>query len=145
MTTFAGHAARPTVRDALLALVAAAARTPHPDAVHRRRARLVALARLMDHSVRIPGLGLRIGLDPILGLVPGIGDAAGALISLYIVIEGVRLGASPRQVVMMLANIGIDLAAGAVPILGDIFDIAFKANTRNLAILGIPTGASPRR
>lgn len=123
-------------------LHSAAARTPAPDAIARRRARLIALARLMDNSFRIPGLGLRFGLDPILGLIPAAGDAIGALISLYIVIEGYRLGATPRQLTLMLANIAIDLAAGAVPILGDLADLAFKANTRNLAILGIH--AAPR-
>ncbi|MCC6677856.1 MAG: DUF4112 domain-containing protein [Phycisphaerales bacterium] len=97
----------------------------------------------MDSSCRIPGLGLRFGLDPLLGLIPAAGDALGALISLYIAIEGYRLGATPRQLTLMLANIAIDVAAGAVPILGDIADLAFKANTRNLAILGIDATAGP--
>lgn len=110
---------------------------PDPAAFARRRARLVALARLMDTAFVIPGLRLRIGLDPLLGLLPGAGDAVAALISLYIVVEGHRLGATPGQVARMLLNVGLDFAAGSVPLIGDLFDWAYKANTRNLAILGI--------
>lgn len=115
----------------------AASREPRADAFARRRARLVALARLMDNAFRVPGLRARIGLDPLLGLIPGAGDALSALISMYIVIEGYRLGATPGQLTRMLANVAIDFAAGAIPILGDLFDWAYKANSRNLAILGI--------
>lgn len=117
---------------------------PASDGRARAHRRLAVLARLMDNAFKLPGLGVRIGLDPLLGLVPGAGDVLTALISLYIVYEGVRFGATRGQVARMLANIAIDLVIGAVPILGDVFDIAFKANTRNLAILGIDP-SRPRR
>lgn len=117
---------------------------PASDSRARAHRRLTLLARLMDNAFKVPGLRVRIGLDPLLGLVPGAGDVLAALISLYIVYEGIRFGASRGQVARMLANITIDLVIGAVPILGDVFDIAFKANTRNLAILGIDP-SRPRR
>lgn len=95
----------------------------------------------MDDAFEIPGLKIRIGLDPILGLVPLAGDAIAAAVSLYIIWEAARLGATKKQVGIMLANVAIDLAIGAVPGLGDAFDVAFKANTRNLAVMGIGPAA----
>jgi hypothetical protein len=109
-----------------------------------RRRRLVALARLMDNAFEVPGLGVRFGLDGIIGLVPGAGDAISAAISAYIVYEGWKLGATRTQVARMVGNIVIDTAIGAVPVLGDLVDIGFKANIRNLRILGIDAGAKKR-
>lgn len=97
--------------------------------------RLDRFAHLLDRAVRIPGTRWRIGLDGILGLAPGIGDGATALIALYPLVEAWRLGVPPAILVRMLANIGIDGAVGSVPLAGDIFDVAFKANTRNVALL----------
>jgi hypothetical protein len=96
--------------------------------------RLRAFAWLLDSSIRLPG-GFRIGLDPLLGLIPGLGDALGALLGLYIIYEARRLGASRTLILKMIANMLIDAVIGAVPILGDIFDAAFKANLRNVALL----------
>jgi hypothetical protein len=99
-----------------------------------RMKRLRALAWLMDNSIPLPG-GLRIGLDPIIGLVPGIGDAIGALISAYIINEARGMGA-PRSVLFrMMSNVMIDTLIGAIPFAGDLFDAAYKANVRNLALL----------
>lgn len=96
--------------------------------------RLRALAWLMDNAIALPG-GLRIGLDPIIGLVPGIGDAIGALIGAYIINEARDMGA-PRSVLLrMMSNVVIDTVIGAVPFAGDLFDAAYKANSRNLALL----------
>jgi len=103
--------------------------------------RLRAIARFMDSSLAIPGLGVRVGIDPIVGLLPGVGDALTTLVSLYIVHEGYKLGASRSQIARMLGNIAIDLLIGSVPVLGDLFDFAFKANTANLRILGIDPDA----
>ena len=76
-----------------------------------------------------------IGLDPLLGLVPGLGDAAGALLAAWIFFEGVRLGAPRATLVRMASNIAIDGLVGAVPVLGDVFDIVWKANLKNVALL----------
>ena len=93
------------------------------------------VARIMDDAVEIPGLGIRIGLDPLIGLIPGLGDAAGALISAWIIVSAARLGASRSVLARMLANAGIDALTGAVPVFGDLFDFAFRANRKNLRLL----------
>lgn len=96
--------------------------------------RLRALAWLLDNSIPLPG-GFRIGLDPLLGLIPGLGDALGALLALYIIYEARQLGASRTLLLRMLGNMVVDACLGSVPIIGDLFDAAFKANMRNLALL----------
>jgi hypothetical protein len=108
----------------------------------RRLARLRFLARLMDSAVAIPGTNIRFGLDSIIGLIPGAGDALSAGVSLYIVYEAAQLGATRKQLTMMLGNIALDTLAGSVPVLGDVFDLTFKANIRNLRMLGIEVGPS---
>lgn len=100
-----------------------------------RLARARVLARALDSAVGIPGTKFRIGLDPIIGLVPGLGDLAGAAMSGYIVLVGMQLGASRTVVMRMLANVAIDTAVGAVPLLGDLFDAGWKANNRNVALI----------
>ena len=98
-----------------------------------RRAR--ALARALDSAIGVPGTKIRIGLDPVLGLVPGAGDIAGAMLSAYIVLIAVNKG-TPRPVIWrMLGNIAVDTALGTVPVLGDLFDVAYKSNTRNVELL----------
>jgi len=97
-----------------------------------RRMRVVA--RALDDSVRIPGTEFRIGLDPVLGLLPVAGDAVSGALSLYIVAESARLGVSPKTLLGMLANVGVDVAGGSIPVVGDLFDAAWKANTRNLRL-----------
>jgi len=96
--------------------------------------RLEALGSLLDSRFRLPG-GFRFGLDPLIGLVPGVGDAASAIISLYIVLEAYRLGASRGTLARMMLNIGLDLGVGIIPIIGDVADFAFKSNRRNLDLL----------
>jgi uncharacterized protein DUF4112 len=93
------------------------------------------LAYWLDAGIRIPGTNLRFGLDPILGLIPGAGDAAGAVLAGWILVVAIRLGASRATVVRIAGNIALDAAVGAVPLLGDIFDFAWKANLRNVALL----------
>ncbi|MEQ8659688.1 MAG: DUF4112 domain-containing protein [Gammaproteobacteria bacterium] len=92
------------------------------------------LARLLDSSIPLPG-GFRIGLDGLLGLVPGVGDLLGAALSLYIVAGAHRLGASRAVLARMLANVALETVVGAVPLVGDLFDFVWKANQRNLALL----------
>ena len=101
----------------------------------RRLRRAHGIARLMDTAVGIPGTRFRFGADSIMGLIPGIGDAGGALISLFIVNEARRLGASNQVLLKMLGNIGLDTLTGSVPLIGDMFDVYFKANRRNMLLL----------
>jgi Domain of unknown function (DUF4112) len=103
------------------------------DEARFKRVRL--LSRLLDEQFRIPGTTYRVGLDGLLGFIPGIGDAAGALLSTYILYEAIRLGTPKALLFRMIANIGIDTVGGAIPIVGDIFDMAWKANKKNAALL----------
>ncbi|TBW54288.1 DUF4112 domain-containing protein [Marinobacter halodurans] len=98
-------------------------------------ARLESSARLLDSQFRIPFTRIRFGLDPLMGLLPGIGDAAGLVLSLYLMVEAVRLGAGTRQVARMAGNVLLEFVIGIVPIVGDLFDFAWKANDRNAALL----------
>jgi hypothetical protein len=103
--------------------------------VAERRSDLAALARTLDSAVRIPGTNVRVGLDAVIGLVPGVGDLAGAAIAAYIVLAAARRGAPPALLARMLLNVAVDTAVGAVPVLGDAFDVAWRANSRNVALL----------
>lgn len=100
-----------------------------------RLARARVLARALDSAIGIPGTKFRFGLDPIIGLVPGLGDLAGAALSGYIVLVGIQLGASRAVVMRMLANVAIDTAVGSVPVFGDLFDAGWKSNNRNVALI----------
>jgi hypothetical protein len=92
------------------------------------------LGHLLDSSVRLPG-GFRIGLDGILGLIPGIGDMAGAVLSTLILYEAYRRGAPKAVLIKMLMNIGVDTTVGAIPLVGDAFDFFWKANKKNVRLL----------
>ncbi len=102
----------------------------------KARSRLERLAWILDNSIPIPGLDARIGLDPLLGLFPGIGDTLGALLSSYILAAAARLGAPKLVLLKMAFNIAVDAVLGAFPLLGDLFDMAWKANHRNVKLLG---------
>src|SRR5262245_56360892 len=90
---------------------------------------------LMDQGLRVPGTTFRFGLDPILGLIPGLGDATGAIISGVMLMEAVRHRATTYTLIRMSGNIALDALIGAVPVVGDLFDFGWKANTRNLELL----------
>ncbi|PCR89371.1 DUF4112 domain-containing protein [Natrinema ejinorense] len=96
--------------------------------------RMHVVARALDEGVRVPGTGFKIGLDPLVGILPGAGDAAAAAVSLYIVVESARMGVSRSTLVRMLANIGVDAVVGSVPLLGVLFDAVWKANKWNLRL-----------
>ena len=97
--------------------------------------RIRKLSRLMDTAIRIPGTGFRIGLDPIIGLVPGAGDIVSTAFSAYIIFLATRFGL-PREVMYrMIFNIGLEAVVGAVPLVGDLFAAYYKSNVRNLALL----------
>lgn len=94
----------------------------------------------MDDRFKIPGTNTRVGLDGLIGLIPGVGDGLAMLFSLYIVFEARRLGLSFSTVMLMLWNIILDTVVGSIPALGDFFDFAFKANRRNMDIIRRNTG-----
>lgn len=97
--------------------------------------RLRRLAWFLDSSIRLPYIDYRIGADGIIGLIPGLGDTVGALLSSYIVLEAAKLGASKSVLLRMALNIAIETIVGIVPIVGDLFDMAWKANLRNVRLL----------
>ena len=107
--------------------------TPSAPADPLARAR--TLARLLDSAARVPGTGIRFGADAVLGIIPGLGDVAGAALAGYLVILAQRLGAPRAVVLRLLGNVAVDTVAGTVPLAGDMFDVAFKSNMRNLALL----------
>ncbi|HEX2449485.1 MAG TPA: DUF4112 domain-containing protein [Methyloceanibacter sp.] len=100
-----------------------------------RLAQVRWLARMLDDSFAIPGTGIRFGWDSVLGFVPGVGDALTTALALVIVHHAWQSGASKMTLARMLGNVATDFAVGAVPVLGDLFDFAFKANRRNVRLL----------
>lgn len=110
---------------------------PVKDSQHAARAlaRLRNVSRWMDTRYRVPGTEYRFGLDPIISLLPVVGDTASLLISLYPILEASRAGVRRRVLVRMLANLGLDWLVGLVPVVGVIPDAWYKANTRNLKLL----------
>jgi hypothetical protein len=96
---------------------------------------LERLAALMDSAVRIPVIGWRIGLDGLIGLVPGVGDAASLIPAGYILYKARRFDIPSSLFARMLLNVAADATLGVVPLIGDIFDFAFKSNRRNVALL----------
>jgi len=105
-----------------------------PGNAPRGLRRLRKIAWLLDSSISLGG-GRSVGLDPLIGLIPGLGDWVGAGISLYVVYEAARLGLPARVVATMLGNVAVEAVLGAVPVLGDLFDFVWKANTRNLRLV----------
>lgn len=106
-----------------------------PRSRAERISRLDALATLLDTAFVIPGTNIRFGFDALVGLVPGIGDALTTAVSLWIVKEARALGAPRHLIVRMLGNVAIDGLVGAVPLLGDAFDVVWKSNRRNMQLL----------
>lgn len=109
-----------------------------------RLAKLRRIAWLLDAAFVVPGTKFRFGLDGIVGLAPGIGDTLMGLTSLYIVWEARKLGLPAGKIARMVGNVGVETLAGSVPIVGDLFDAAFKANLRNLAIIEEHLGVTVR-
>jgi hypothetical protein len=100
-----------------------------------RLERLDWLANLLDVAFVVPGTPIRFGVEAILRLVPGIGDAAASALSVYVLYEASRLGIPKLLLARMVANVVVEGVAGAVPIAGDLFDVAWRANRRNVALL----------
>ena len=106
---------------------------PDAETQARRLSRLRHLAQLQDSRFRL--LGIRFGWDSVIGLIPGIGDAAMAAMAAYVVVEAARMGAPKALLARMSLNVLIDFVLGATPLIGDLADIAFKANIRNVDLL----------
>jgi hypothetical protein len=110
--------------------------TSSPAADRRARFdRLESLSRTLDTRFRVPVLGLRVGWDSILGLVPGVGDLATAVPGTLMIVEAARMGARKRVLTRMGVNTGVDVLIGGIPLLGDAFDLFFKSHRRNVALL----------
>jgi hypothetical protein len=107
------------------------------DADERERilSELRRASRIMDSSIGIPGTKYTFGIDSLIGLIPGGGDAAGMLVSLYLIARARRLGLPKRTLAKMVGNMLVDAGVGAVPVVGDAFDFFFKANSRNLDLV----------
>lgn len=101
----------------------------------QRLQRLERYAELLDESIRIPIIGYRIGYDALIGLIPGIGDAAGLLAGAYVILEAARFNLPRSTLLRMIANVVIETLIGTIPIIGDVFDATYKANLRNLRLL----------
>jgi len=97
----------------------------------------------MDDLFRVPGLGWRFGLDPLIGLIPGFGDTATSLVSFYILVNAVRYGVPKITLLRMGLNLGIDYAVGSLPLVGDLFDAWWKSNQKNLELLKKRATVSP--
>lgn len=98
-------------------------------------------ARLLDEAFKIPIINYRVGLEPILGLIPVLGDFSGFLLSGYLIVRAARLGLPRELVVRMVVNALLDAAIGSIPVVGDIFDFFWKVNKRNLRLVERYLGA----
>ncbi len=104
---------------------------PHYETVKQ----LSTLSYILDNSIPIPGTTYRIGIDPILGLFPAVGDYLGAGVSAYIIIKSAQIGASKATLSRMTLNIILETIVGTVPMIGDLFDAGWKANLKNMTLL----------
>ncbi|MBR9981289.1 MAG: DUF4112 domain-containing protein [Desulfatitalea sp.] len=107
-------------------------------------ARINWLSWLLDNSIRVPKTNYRIGLDPVIGLIPGIGDAIGGILSAYIIAEAARARLPLSILLRMVLNVAIEVIVGAVPLVGDLFDMTWKANARNTRLIEKYTVSSKR-
>lgn len=101
----------------------------------KSRKKLERLAWYLDSSIKIPGFNARFGIDGLLGLIPGVGDTLGALVSSVVISEAARMGAPKVLLLKMAFNVALDALVGIVPVLGDLFDFVWKANQRNVQLL----------
>ena len=107
--------------------------THDPKAITLKRLR--SISYLLDNAIPIPGTNYRVGIDPILGLIPGGGDTISAFLSAYIILESAQLGVPREALLRMVYNIILDSALGSVPVVGDLFDASWKANVKNISLL----------
>ncbi|MDZ7674508.1 MAG: DUF4112 domain-containing protein [Acidimicrobiales bacterium] len=105
------------------------------DRIEDDRRRLRRLSTLLDSQFRIPGTQIRFGVDPIIGVIPGLGDSAGLVASGVVLAQAIQLGARGATLARMILNVVLDGVVGTVPLLGTVFDVVYKANNRNVALL----------
>lgn len=105
------------------------------EPMEQTKNKLNKLAWLMDSLIQIPGTNIRIGLDGIIGLLPGVGDIFGAVVSSYIIAQAAQIGAPKSVLLKMGWNVGLDTLFGAIPLVGDLTDFVWKANQKNILIL----------
>ncbi len=122
--------ARQTAQNGLFDLLKTASPS-QGDAIRR----MEMMAKLLDNAFVIPGTNQRVGIDAIIGLVPGLGDIATTILSSYVIWEARNLGVSRVAIGRMLSNLAIHASVGAIPILGDVFDAFFRVNQRNMRIV----------
>ncbi|WP_373186485.1 DUF4112 domain-containing protein [Halopseudomonas sp.] len=101
----------------------------------KTRKKLERLAWFLDSSIKVPGFNARFGFDSLIGLIPGVGDVITALISSVVISEAARMGAPKALLLKMAFNVLVDTVVGAIPLVGDLFDFAWKANNRNVRLL----------
>ncbi len=101
----------------------------------QKLAHIRGLARFLDESIPVPGTKYKIGVEPIVGLIPGVGDFFGVTLSAYIILRAADLGVSAATIIRMIINLVIDGVIGSLPFVGDLFDLVWKANKRNIAIV----------
>ena len=109
--------------------------TPDNQTQAAKIRQLRKLSDLLDNAIRVPGTSLAVGLDPVLGLIPGVGDVLGGLISVYIVCSAATMGLPKKTLTQMAFNIIFDSLTGTVPVFGDLFDVVWKANSKNMDLL----------
>ena len=97
--------------------------------------RLKRLSHKLDEAFTVPGTERKIGIDPIIGLIPGAGDLVGGMLSLYIMHAGISMGASRKDIIRMFGNIALEFIIGCIPIVGDLFDATWKSNQRNVKLI----------
>lgn len=100
-----------------------------------RLTHLRQLARFLDTAVRIPGTNIRFGLDALVGLIPGVGDVTTGLASVFVILSAAQMGVPPAVLARMVLNVAVDTGIGVIPLVGDFFDVAWKSNSRNVALL----------
>ena len=110
-------------------------RTPGTRSRRERIERLERLTRLLDTAILIPGTNIRFGADGIIGLMPGIGDALTTAMAAWVIYEAHQLGVPRRLLLRMIGNVAADSLFGSVPLVGDVFDVLFRANRRNMRLL----------
>ena len=131
--------ARQTAQNGLFDLLKTASPS-QGDAIRR----MELMAKLLDNAFMIPGTNQRVGIDAIIGLVPGLGDIATTLLSSYVIWEARNLGVSRVAIGRMLTNLAIHASIGAIPILGDVFDAFFRVNQRNMRIVRAQLNKLPK-
>ncbi len=109
--------------------------TPPATTDDSQRQRMERMARWLDSAVAVPGTSIRLGLDALIGLIPGIGDVAGFVIGLWFILQARKLDAPGHLQGRMLGNLALEAVVGSIPLIGDLFDVAWQANQRNRKLL----------